>query len=115
MALDILNTADVIETLENFLARKRPPENMRAQLDLDYKIENQSVIIYEVRPRWNNANEKIESPIAKTTWVKSRQKWKIFWMRADLKWHLYQPVPEVKTISEFIQTVNEDTHSCFWG
>lgn len=115
MALNILKTADVIETIENFLAKRRPLENIRHEIDLDYKIEKQSVIIFEIRPRWNNKKEKKESPVAKTTWVKTQQIWKIYWMRADLKWHSYQPSPEVKTISEFIQIVDEDKHGCFWG
>ncbi len=115
MALDILKTADIIETIENFLEKRRPPENIRHELDLDYKIDKQSVVIYEIRPRWDNKTEKIESPIAKTTWVETQQVWKIFWIQADLKWHTYQPASEVKTISQFTQIVDEDKHACFWG
>ena len=39
MAIDILQTLDVIEAMENFIARKRPPENIRDKLDLSFKIE----------------------------------------------------------------------------
>jgi len=115
MALDILKTADVIETIENFLDKRRPPEHIRHKVDLDYKIDNQSVVIFEIRPDWDDESQKTENPIAKTTWVKTKQTWKIFWMRGDLKWHSYQPVPEVNTIAEFIQVVDEDKHGCFWG
>ena len=54
MAIDILTTAEVIEAMEKFIYKRRPPLEIRHQLDLSYKIDNQSVIIYEIRPRWNN-------------------------------------------------------------
>lgn len=115
MALDILKTADVIESFENFLDKHRPPEHLREKIDIDYKIDNQSVIIFEVRPHWKDTGKVTESPIVKTTWVKTQQVWKIFWMRSDLKWHQYEPVPRVKTLTEFIQVVDDDKYGCFWG
>lgn len=115
MAIDILQTIDVIEVLENFILKIRPPEEIRDQVDIAYKIEGQSVIIYEIRPHWNNPNEYFESPVAKTTFVKTEQHWKVFWMRADLKWHGYQPKPYVKTIKQFTGLVREDKYHCFWG
>ncbi|SRR6056297_2088707 len=115
MALDILKTAETIHALEVFMDKRRPPKDIRDQLDLDYKIENQSIIIFEVRPHWQKEDEKIENPIAKTTWVKTQNYWKIFWMRADLKWHNYKPVPHVKTIEEFLTVIDNDVYGCFWG
>mgnify|MGYP001474529502 CR=1 FL=1 len=115
MPLDILKTAEVIESLENFMSKRRPSEDIRDELDLAYKIENQSLIIFEIRPRFMKESEKIESPLAKTTWVKSRQHWKIFWMRADLKWHSYKPIPTVRSIDDFLEIVDEDSYGCFWG
>lgn len=115
MALDIITTAETILALENFLARRRPPEHIRHQVDLDYKIENQSIILFEVRPHWQKQDEKIETPIAKATWVKTQQCWRIYWRRADLKWHSYQPAAEVQTIEELLKVIDEDAHGCFWG
>lgn len=110
-----LMTLEIIESLENFLERRRPPENIRDKLDLDYKIEKQSVVILEIRPRWNKPEEKMESGIAKATFVKTKNHWKVFWMRSDLKWHSYSPKPDVKTIKDFVKLVEEDEFSCFWG
>jgi len=115
MPLNALQTLEVIENLENFLLIRRPPEVLRNQVDVAYKIEDQSIIIYEIRPYYDDPKRIIKSPIAKTTFVKSNAIWKIFWMRADLKWHLYKPRPTVKTISEFIDLVDKDAYGCFWG
>ena len=38
-----------IEEIENYLSYIRPHEEMRAQLDIGYRIEKQSVSIFEVR------------------------------------------------------------------
>ena len=53
--------------------------------------------------------------IAKATFVKTKQHWNVFWKRADLKWHTYEPKPKVKTVKEFVDLVDEDSHHCFWG
>ena len=115
MAMDSLVALEVIEALENFIDEIRPPEEMRDQFDISYKIDDQSVIIYEVREHWDNKKEKIESPIAKTTYVIKHKHWKVFWLRADLKWHTYEPKPIVNSIQEFVQLVEEDDKHCFWG
>ena len=112
---DIIQTADIIESCENLLQKRRPPENIRQQVDLNYRIENQSVLIFEIRSRWDNKDEFFESPIAKTTWVKSKNHWKVFWMRSDLKWHVYKPNPALKAISEFVELIDRDKYGCFWG
>jgi len=115
MAIESLTTLEIIEVMENFLTHNRPPEDIRAQLDITYQIENQSVVIYEVRPKWNDPKIIRQHPIAKTTWVKSSNHWKVFWQRADLKWHSYSPKPTVKKLQDFVRLVEEDTHHCFWG
>lgn len=115
MTLDIFKTVDIIEIMENFTEERRPPLEIRDELDLSYKIENQSIIIFEIRSKFKSVTEKIECPVAKTTFVKTNNSWKVFWQRADLKWHLYKPQPVVKTLKDFTQLVNEDTYHCFWG
>ena len=114
MAIDILQTFEVIAVMENFLSRKRPPENIRSQLDIGYKIENQSIVIFEIRPQWNKPETILEHPFAKATFIKTKNIWKIFWMRADFKWHRYSPSPIVKNLEEFVILVEEDRLHCFF-
>ena len=115
MKIDVIQAIDIIEVMENYLERIRPPENLRVQLDFMYRIEGQSIIIFEIRPDWQNATVSIECPVAKTTFVKSKNHWKIFWMRADSKWHNYKPNPIVKEIKDFVRIVEEDKYNCFWS
>ncbi|PWQ92615.1 DUF3024 domain-containing protein [Leucothrix pacifica] len=101
--------------IEKFLEERRPPVHMRNQLDLGYRIENQSVELFEVRPQWRNPEEIMEIPFAKATYVKKEKLWKVYWQRQDLKWHSYSPVPTVKHFEDFLSVVSEDENACFFG
>lgn len=115
MAVSNLQILDIIEVMESFLERQRPPEEVRSKVDVAYRIEGQSVIINEVRPRWDKPSELNESGVAKATFVKAKGEWKVYWMRADLKWHAYNPKPHVKTLRAFTDLVEADPLGCFWG
>lgn len=115
MAVSSLQVLDIIEVMEGFLERNRPPENMRAKLDVGYKIEGQSIIIHDIRPLFNDSSRTIYPAIAKATFVKRKNHWKVFWLRSNLKWYAYAPEPTVKTLKDFVTLVEEDKHACFWG
>tara|TARA_B100000446_G_scaffold16724_1_gene14215 strand:- start:9168 stop:9515 length:348 start_codon:yes stop_codon:yes gene_type:complete len=101
--------------IAKFLEKRRPPVAVREQLDFGYRIDNQSVELYEIRPNWSNPEEKMQIPFAKTTYVKKDKQWKVYWQRQDLKWHPYEPAASVKYFEEFLELVNEDAHACFFG
>ena len=115
MSVDVLQSLEIIEVMENFISRIRPPEEIRKKLDIAYAIEEQSIIIFEIRPKFRAPGEVIKSPIAKTTFVKAKNHWKVFWQMSDLKWHSYEPKPTVKTIKEFTELVEKDEYHCFFG
>jgi hypothetical protein len=92
-----------------------PPPHLRSQIRLEYRIKDQSIFIFHVRPSWRDPNEEIEEMAAKTTYVKSQNVWKVFWLRADLKWHRYDPCPKVKNFYEFLDLVKKDQYNCFFG
>lgn len=101
--------------IEKFLALKRPPVNLRSKLDFGYRIDNQSIELFEIRPNWRNPEEIMEFPFAKATYIKKDHIWKIFWQRQDLKWHSYEPAPRVRYFEDFLSIVSEDENGCFFG
>jgi hypothetical protein len=103
------------KSVDKFMEKRRPAPHIRNQVDLGFKIKNQSLELFEIRPRWNNPSETIEGAIAKATYIKTKRIWKIYWQRQDLKWHGYQPKPEVNTVEEFLAVVDQDSHACFFG
>ena len=98
-----------------FIEKRRPPPHVRPKLDLGFRIAGQSVELFEVRPRYDKPSEKLEHAFAKATYVKAQDAWRVFWQRADLKWHRYDPAPEVPSLEDFLALVQEDKHACFFG
>ena len=115
MAISEFEIKRVEKIMDGYLARTRPPVHIRNELDIGYRIENQSVELFEIRPAFKDPSEKIEHAIAKATYVKRGGIWRIYWMRADLKWHRFEPVPEVDNLEEFLSVIEDDHYGCFYG
>lgn len=60
-----------------FIERHRPPEHIRKELDLGFRVSGQSVEIFEIRPGYLNPEEKMEHAVAKATHIKSQGVWKV--------------------------------------
>jgi hypothetical protein len=115
MTLSEFETKRCEKLVAEFVEKRRPPPHIRAELDLAFRISGQSIEIFELRPYWMDKSRIQEHPVAKATYNKSKLNWKVFWQRADLKWHRYQPSPEVASVEEFLEVVQEDDHGCFFG
>ena len=115
MALTELELKRCERDLDKFIERRRPPAHIRPQLDFGYRISGQSVEILEIRPDWRDKSIKRERPVAKATFVRTVNAWRVFWMRSDLKWHGYEPNAQVRSIAEFIAVVDADEYCCFFG
>jgi len=115
MAFNELEKKRCEKALSAFMEKHRPPPHIRSQLDLGYRVKGQSVEIFEIRPDWRDPTRKIEAAVAKATYVRTQATWKVFWQRADLKWHRYDPDAEVDSIEAFLRIVGADDHCCFFG
>ena len=115
MAIDITKSLEINETMENYIAKVRPPAEIRHEVDIGYEIVDQSVILHEIRPEWYNPSQYENIAYDKTTFVKKRNVLKVFWKRADLKWHTYKPKPTVWHLKDFLKIVDEDKYTCFRG
>ena len=115
MAFNNEQIEEIKKAAAKYMYYNRPPLEIRDKLDLGYRIKEQSVYLFEIRPGWNKPEEKIEPMIAKATYIKSKDHWKIYWMRGNLKWYPYDPDLYVKSISDFFDIVEADKHHCFFG
>ena len=115
MAISEFETKRCEKYVSEYVAKHRPPPHVRNEVDLCYRIEDQSIIIYELRSVWNKPDNKVEVMVAKTTYVKKTKKWKVFWHKSDMKWHGYDPMPEVNSLEELLTLLEEDKHCCFYG
>ena len=73
--------------------------------------EKQSYILGHKRKRFSDGSEFLDKA-CKITHVKNRHLWKLYWMRADLKWHLYG---EYQNLGDLLEEVKNDPKGCFWG
>ena len=112
MAFTDIERARIERDIAKFMERRRPPP---PELDFGYRISCHSVEIFEIRPEWQNPKQKMEHPVAKATFVRTQNLWRVFWMRRDLKWHGYEPTPVVRSLEAFLAVVGRDEYCCFFG
>ncbi|TVR48815.1 MAG: DUF3024 domain-containing protein [Puniceicoccaceae bacterium] len=115
MALSEFEEKSAELLLEKFLGKRRPPPEIRDRLDIAARIEGQSVILLTIRPVWDNPSVKQKQPFAKIDFIRKTRCWKLFWMRADLEWHTYKPLPKVDSLEKALGEIDRDPHNCFWG
>jgi hypothetical protein len=115
MFLDITKSVEIIEVMENYISRVRPPQEIRNQVDLAYEIEDQSIILSEIRPALPDPDRIITRGYAKATFVHQQNIWKLYWKRADNKWHSCKPSPKADCLEDILKIVDEDKHFCFKG
>jgi len=111
------NTIDINEsTIRNFIEslRSKDPE-IRAQLDYGYSYNKGIVLLYEIRPMWNNPKVKQQLEFAKIRFYKTRRTWNLYWMRGNGKWESYDPKPEANHLGKLLEIIKMDEYGCFFG
>ena len=88
---------------------------VRSQLRIGFRVDRLSVVLFESRPGLMAPHNWQEEPVAKFTYVKSRDNWKLFCMLRDLKWHRYEPFPESRELAPLVDEVRSDPTGIFWG
>lgn len=68
--------------IKKYVESLRPdnPE-IRKKLDFGYSYDGGVVILYEVRPVWNDAKKIQQIEFAKIQYIKLKQLWNLYWMR----------------------------------
>ena len=116
MAFTDLEIAEHIGVIEQrFWARRRPPLHLREKIREGQRFDGHAIELFFVRPAFNQPGQLIEEPIARVQFIRTRGVWRLFWKRADLKWHGYQPRPETESLAAALQVIDEDAHHCFFG
>ena len=115
MPLPPLQLQECLSAVGAFLEKRRPGPEIRDQLDFRADISGSEVVIMEVRRSFKDKTKKLEHPVARARWVATKRRWQLFWMRADLKWHRYQPLPEASTLGTLLAEVDRDPHGYFFG
>ena len=87
---------------------------VRSKLRIGYRVEGLSVVLFESPPAFLSP-EWQEEPVAKFTYVKANERWKLFCMFRDLKWRGYDPFRESRDLAPLVDEVRRDPTGIFWG
>ena len=113
--MSALDRVEISRTVRAFLNEIRPTDpSKKVKLDYGFRFHGRSVELFDIRPRMLGKAGKIESELAKATFVKSREIWKVYWMRGNGRWYPYEP-STVRSLRAFLKLVREDERGCFFG
>jgi len=116
MAFSEKESENILRQLqEEFWVHHRPPLELRDKVREGQRIAGQSIELFLNRPAFQRPGDWIEEPIAKIRYFRSRDAWAIYWQRANLRWHRYEPLPEAESLSAALATISEDECACFFG
>lgn len=101
--------------LASAFCERAVPANVQHQVWMGFKIEGQSITLIEYRVHWQDKTRTTEHPIAKTSFNRRSGEWRIYWMRANLKWWAYEPCLTVSSFEKFLAEVDRDECACFFG
>lgn len=103
-------------TIKKYIESLRPEDiEIREKVDIGYSYDKNVIILFEIRPQWDNPKKKEQFEFAKIRYYKSRKEWNLYWMRANGKWELYEPFSMATHLSKIIEIIKEDKHGCFYG
>ncbi|OON35637.1 hypothetical protein BTJ39_22450 [Izhakiella australiensis] len=113
MAFNDIEYHAVLKEVEQFVESIRPPVHARNEFDIVFCIKDQTIEIAEERPVWQGKpGEKCLILSARISYVRSQKVWRLFWMRGNMKWELYEEIP---TLEAALNAIRADTHGCFFG
>lgn len=114
MAFSELDLKRIEQTAGEF-CRKRSPAHLQDKFRLEYRVKGHEIVIVERRPQWDDPSKWFESPAAKIKFIRSANKWRLYWMRADMKWHEYPGRSSSDRLDDLVQEIDADPLACFFG
>ncbi len=114
MAFSELELRRIDKTVGALCRRVTRPEHAD-QLRFVYEVDGHTVSIYEERPPWDGVGERTRMGVARFRYAHTRGSWTLYWMRRDLKWHVYDPDAMPADLESLVELVVEDRYGAFFG
>jgi len=110
---------DHIKSIIGNLCKKKTPINSTS-LWYEYEIDKQDVIIIEKRPFWDQNDLERKDlftalDVAKLKYIRSENKWGLYWKRASGKWYPYEMEKYTEKLEDFVKEIAKDPYGCFFG
>ena len=104
-----------VSKLLNGYCDQRVPLQIRNELELRFRFEGNSVVLYERRPAWNRLGEWTESAVAKFRYFVGRQEWVLYWRDRYGRWKQYDLIGPSRVFEDFLSEIDEDPTGIFWS
>jgi Protein of unknown function (DUF3024) len=114
MAFSELELKLIDHTVGSLCRDLSPPEHAQ-ELRTVYEVDGHTVTMYEDRPPWDGVGEWTHRGLARFRYVRRQGLWSLYWLRADLRWHRYDPAPATADLKELVAVVAEDGYGAFLG
>ena len=114
MAISVLEQQRVSGVLDMYCVKKWPPQ-FKDQVELQYRFDATSVILFEKRPAWDNPKESVELLVAKFRYFAGRGEWELYWRDRNSDWHQYDLLKPNKRFEVLLSEVDKDPTCIFWG
>ena len=102
-------------TVGALVERVQPPEHLWDEIRHELEVEGHRVRIWTIRPVWNDRSQKVRSGVAQFTYNRTQDSWTLYWMRADGRWHAWDPAENNSDLESLVRIVEEDRRGGFWG
>jgi len=106
---------ELIDKVVGGLCHEMNRPEFKDELSIGYRIDKQDVVIFEKRPAYKQPTKFTEIPAAKLKYLRTKNEWRLFWMRGDLKWHVYNPKKKSVRLIDLVAEIKSDPYGCFWG
>ncbi len=98
------------------LCRRSTPAAHSDELRFVYETDGHAVTIWEERPPWDGSpGDWSRMGVARFRYFRSRDEWQLYWMRRDLKWHVFDEVEPTPDLGQLVKVVGENWYGCFFG
>jgi hypothetical protein len=108
-------TKKLIETKLTEYCDRKIPIHVRDQVKLIYKIIGNKVTLIETRTYHMNPSVWTETPIAQFRFDNETNKWALYFMDRNSRWHLYDLVKPSADFEDMLKALDNDKTGIFWG
>jgi hypothetical protein len=108
-------TKKLIQTKLAEYCDRKIPIHVRDQVKLIYKIIGNKVTLIETRPYHMNPSVWTETPIAQSRFDYGTNKWALYFMDRNSRWHLYDLIKPSADFEDMLKALDNDKTGIFWG
>jgi hypothetical protein len=107
-------TKKLVENRLAWFCREKTPLYYRSRIRLGFKIEEDSVTIFEQRPTFADPNRWMGLDVAQFRWNERAKTWSLFYRDRESNWRAYYLNPKAD-FEILLREVDDDPVEVFWG